>query len=48
MPSLNPSKRPAAQWELETVLPHVPMAGLPEDGLDCACGVYLGEPTAWT
>ena len=24
------------------------MAGLPEEALDCACGLYLDDPTAWT
>lgn len=28
-------------------LPNGQMAGLPEDALDCACGLYLGDPTAW-
>ena len=23
-------------------------AGAPEDALDTACGLYLGDPTAWT
>jgi len=23
-------------------------AGTPEDALDTACGLYLGDPTAWT
>jgi hypothetical protein len=22
--------------------------GTPEDALDCACGLYLNDPTAWT
>jgi hypothetical protein len=22
-------------------------AGTPEDALDCACGLYLADPTAW-
>lgn len=22
-------------------------AGSPEDALDCACGLYLGDPSAW-
>ena len=29
-------------------LPNGQMAGPPEDALDCACGLYLGDPTAWT
>jgi hypothetical protein len=24
------------------------LAGAPEDALDTACGLYLGDPTAWT
>ena len=31
-----------------SALPNGQMAGLPEDALDCACGLYLGDPTAWT
>jgi hypothetical protein len=23
-------------------------AGSPEEALDCACGLYLGDPTAWS
>jgi hypothetical protein len=22
--------------------------GTPEEALDCACGLYLNDPTAWT
>jgi hypothetical protein len=29
-------------------LPTGDLAGLPEDSLDTACGLYLGDPTAWT
>lgn len=32
----------------DSVLPSGPFAGTPEDALDCACGLYLGDPTAWT
>ena len=28
-------------------LPTGSMAGTPEDALDTACGLYLGDPTAW-
>ncbi len=31
-----------------SVLPNGQLAGMPEDALDCACGLYLGDPTAWT
>ncbi len=31
-----------------SALPGGQLAGLPEDALDCACGLYLGDPTAWT
>ena len=24
------------------------LAGTPEDALDTACGLYLGDPTDWT
>ncbi len=29
-------------------LPTGSMGGTPEDALDTACGLYLGDPTAWT
>ncbi len=32
----------------DSVLPTGFTAGTPEDALDTACGLYLGEPTAWT
>ncbi len=32
----------------DSVLPTGQLAGTPEDALDCACGLYLGDPTAWT
>jgi hypothetical protein len=28
-------------------LPNGMSAGSPEEALDCACGLYLGDPTAW-
>ena len=31
-----------------SVLPTGHTAGTPEDALDTACGLYLGDPTAWT
>ena len=31
----------------EAVLPTGDFAGTPEDALDTACGLYLGDPTAW-
>jgi choline dehydrogenase-like flavoprotein len=30
-----------------SVLPNGATAGTPEDALDTACGLYLGDPTAW-
>ena len=30
-----------------SVLPNGLTAGSPEDALDTACGLYLGDPTAW-
>jgi hypothetical protein len=30
-----------------SVLPTGATAGSPEDALDCACGLYLDDPTAW-
>lgn len=32
----------------DSVLPNGYTAGSPEDALDTACGLYLGDPTAWT
>lgn len=32
----------------DSVLPSGFTAGAPEDALDTACGLYLGDPTAWT
>jgi hypothetical protein len=32
----------------DSVLPSGTTAGTPEDALDCACGLYLHDPTAWT
>jgi hypothetical protein len=31
----------------DSVLPTGDRAGAPEDALDTACGLYLGDPTAW-
>jgi hypothetical protein len=31
----------------DSVLPSGLGAGTPEEALDCACGLYLGDPTAW-
>lgn len=31
----------------DSVLPSGFTAGTPEDALDTACGLYLGDPTAW-
>jgi hypothetical protein len=30
-----------------SALPNGATAGTPEDALDTACGLYLGDPTAW-
>jgi hypothetical protein len=32
----------------DSYLPNGLPAGSPEDALDCACGLYLNDPTAWT
>lgn len=32
----------------DSALPTGDFAGSPQDALDCACGLYLNEPTAWT
>ena len=31
----------------DNVLPSGLPAGSPEEALDCACGLYLNDPTAW-
>jgi hypothetical protein len=31
----------------DSVLPTGMFAGTPEEALDCACGLYLNDPTAW-
>lgn len=31
----------------DSILPNGQLAGSPEDALDCACGLYLNDPTAW-
>ncbi|QYB07724.1 hypothetical protein I1A62_07135 [Rhodococcus sp. USK10] len=31
----------------DSILPSGAFAGTPEDALDCACGFYLADPTAW-
>ena len=31
----------------DSLLPSGLHAGTPEEALDCACGLYLGDPTAW-
>jgi hypothetical protein len=32
----------------DSILPSGHPAGSPEEALDCACGLYLNDPTAWT
>ncbi len=31
----------------DAILPNGMTAGTAEDALDCACGLYLNDPTAW-
>jgi hypothetical protein len=31
----------------DSILPSGYTAGSPEEALDCACGLYLNDPTAW-
>jgi hypothetical protein len=31
----------------DSYLPNGMRAGSPEEALDCACGLYLNDPTAW-
>ena len=32
----------------DSILPSGAFAGPAEEALDCACGLYLNDPTAWT
>jgi hypothetical protein len=32
----------------DSTLPSGYPVGTPQEALDCACGLYLGDPTAWT
>ncbi len=32
----------------DSVLPSGSFTGAPEEALDCACGLYLNDPSAWT
>ncbi|MGH8996933.1 MAG: hypothetical protein ACRDYB_13040 [Acidimicrobiales bacterium] len=32
----------------DSILPHGGFTGPPEAALDCVCGLYLGDITAWT
>jgi hypothetical protein len=32
----------------DSILPNGSFTGTPEDALDCACGLYLNDVTAWT
>lgn len=32
----------------EAILPTGSFTATPEEALDCACGLYLNDPTAWT
>ena len=52
-------KRDAELWGLavylasrdtyeNSILPNGGPTGTPEQALDCACGLYLNDPTAWT
>ncbi|MGZ8785615.1 MAG: hypothetical protein ACXW1Y_08650 [Acidimicrobiia bacterium] len=31
----------------DSILPDGSFTGTPEQALDCACGLYLNDPTAW-
>lgn len=31
----------------DSFLPNAMTAGTPEEALDCACGLYLNDPSAW-
>lgn len=32
----------------DSILPSGYPIGTPQEALDCACGLYLGDPSAWT
>jgi hypothetical protein len=38
----------STQTYQESLLPSGPPTGTPHEALDCACGLYLADPTAWT
>jgi hypothetical protein len=38
----------STQTYQESVLPSGTTIGTPQEALDCACGLYLADPTAWT
>ncbi len=31
----------------DSILPHGDFTGTPEQALDCACGLYLNDPSGW-
>lgn len=31
----------------DSILPNGAFEATPEEALDCACGLYLGDPSAW-
>jgi len=39
--------RASTQTYQESVLPSGSTIGTPQEALDCACGLYLADPTAW-
>lgn len=39
--------RPSHDDYQDSALPNGYTAGSPEGALDCACGLYLNDPTAW-
>lgn len=40
--------RVQVRWIGDNFLPTGLPFGLPEEVLDCACGLHLGDPTAWS
>ncbi len=42
-----PKSTKALHGALVRLAPHLRQVGVDVDALDCACGLYLGDPTAW-
>jgi hypothetical protein len=42
------NQRRRERWpQLDSILPSGAFGGTPEEAVDCACGTYLNDPSAW-